>query len=356
MRSKSTASSRHWQATQAFNQLSSSAARAFRWQLLATFSAPVIEAFSSQNAQAAGDDTDTGGQSLHWQQQIELGRRVLGRAGDGDITLLVRGSRLPVGTGTGHVVVFDDISDVISGQRTVAWAEVARRLAHEIKNPLTPIQLSAERLQMKLNSKLEGSDAALLERGTNTIVNQVLAMQQMVDNFRDYAKTPPPVLQPLDLNALISEILELYAGGEHADAIRPQLDPALPRILGDATQMRQVVHNLLQNAQDATAEIDKNLRSPEIVIRTEAIHFPDADGSERTAVRLTVLDNGPGFDAKLIARAFEPYVTSKPRGTGLGLPVVKKIIEEHGGRIELHNRKEKSGARVLILLMKLSDI
>ncbi len=323
---------------------------------LAAFSAPVIEAFSSQNAQAAGDDTDTGGQSLHWQQQIELGRRVLGRASDGEITLLVRGSRLPVGTGTGHVVVFDDISDVISGQRTVAWAEVARRLAHEIKNPLTPIQLSAERLQMKLNSKLEGSDAALLERGTNTIVNQVLAMQQMVDNFRDYAKTPPPVLQPLDLNALISEILELYAGGEHADAIRPQLDPALPRILGDATQMRQVVHNLLQHAQDATAEIDKNLRSPEIVIRTEAIHFPDADGSERTAVRLTVLDNGPGFDAKLIARAFEPYVTSKPRGTGLGLPVVKKIIEEHGGRIELHNRKEKSGARVLILLMKLSDI
>lgn len=228
------------------------------------------------------------------------------------------------------------------------------RLAHEIKNPLTPIQLSAERLQMKLHDKLEGGDAALLERGTNTIVNQVLAMQQMVDNFRDYAKTPPPVLQPLDLNALISEILELYAGGEFADAIHPQLDPALPRILGDATQMRQVVHNLLQNAQDATAEIDKNLRKPDIVIRTETIHFPDADGSHRTAVRLTLLDNGPGFDARLIARAFEPYVTSKPRGTGLGLPVVKKIIEEHGGRIELHNRKEGSGARVLILLMKLA--
>ena len=318
----------------------------------------MIEAFSSQNAQAAGDTVDTanGEPHLHWQQQIEIQRQGLGQSADGEITLLVRGSQLPVGSGTGHVVVFDDISDVISGQRSVAWAEVARRLAHEIKNPLTPIQLSAERLQMKLHDKLDGADAALLERGTNTIVNQVLAMQQMVVNFRDYAKTPPPVLQPLDLNALISEILELYAGGEFADAIHPQLDPALPRILGDATQMRQVVHNLLQNAQDATAEIDKSQRKPDIVIRTEAIHFPDADGSHRTAVRLTLLDNGPGFDARLIARAFEPYVTSKPRGTGLGLPVVKKIIEEHGGRIELHNRKEGSGARVLILLMKLAAI
>ncbi|MEO0318154.1 MAG: hypothetical protein RL404_1831 [Pseudomonadota bacterium] len=325
---------------------------------LTAFSTPVIEAFASQSAQVAGDADDmaSGEAHLHWQQQIAVQRQGLGQLADGEITLLVRGSQLPVGSGTGHVVVFDDISDVISGQRSVAWAEVARRLAHEIKNPLTPIQLSAERLQMKLHDKLDGPDASLLERGTNTIVNQVLAMQQMVDNFRDYAKTPPPVMQPLDLNALISEILELYAGGEFADAIRPELDPALPRILGDATQMRQVVHNLLQNAQDATAEIDKSQRKPDIVIRTEAIHFPDADGSHRTAVRLTLLDNGPGFDARLIARAFEPYVTSKPRGTGLGLPVVKKIIEEHGGRIELHNRKERPGARVLILLMKLADI
>jgi nitrogen fixation/metabolism regulation signal transduction histidine kinase len=328
---------------------------------LEAFSAPVIEAFASQSAQVAGDSADAadsanGDSQLHWQQQIEIRGQVLGPSADGDITLLVRGSQLPVGSASGHIVVFDDISDVISGQRSVAWAEVARRLAHEIKNPLTPIQLSAERLQMKLHEKLEGSDAALLERGTNTIVNQVLAMQQMVDNFRDYAKTPPPMLQPLDLNALISEILELYAGGEFSDAIRPQLDPALPRILGDATQMRQVVHNLLQNAQDATAEIDKNLRNPDIVIRTEAIHFPDTDGSDRTAVRLTLVDNGPGFDARLITRAFEPYVTSKPRGTGLGLPVVKKIIEEHGGRIELHNRKEGSGARVMVLLMKLAPV
>jgi nitrogen fixation/metabolism regulation signal transduction histidine kinase len=243
---------------------------------------------------------------------------------------------------------------VISGQRSIAWAEVARRLAHEIKNPLTPIQLSAERLHMKLQPKLAGDDVALLERGTNTIVNQVVAMQQMVDNFRDYAKTPPPLLQALDLNALISEILELYSGMEISDAIQPVLQPNLPIILGDATQMRQVVHNLLQNAQDAVADIRRSGREPAIQIVTEAFDYPDAGGQPRTAVRLTVSDNGPGFDPALIKRAFEPYVTSKPKGTGLGLPVVKKIIDEHGGRIEVQNRKDGPGAKVLILLMKLA--
>lgn len=318
---------------------------------LSAFSESVIRAFTGQSAQAAGDEED--GEGQHWQQQIEIPRRLLGQQSDGDITLLARGSQLPVGSGTGHVVVFDDISELISGQRSVAWAEVARRLAHEIKNPLTPIQLSAERLMMKLGAKLSGTDAALLERGTNTIVNQVVAMQQMVDNFRDYARTPPPQLAPLDLNALITEILELYAGGEHSDAIRADLGQNLPLVLGDATQMRQVVHNLLQNAQDAIAEFAGN-PAPEIIIATEAVHYPDADGVDRTAVRLSVSDNGPGFDAKLLSQAFEPYVTSKPKGTGLGLAVVKKIVEEHGGRIELQNRKSRSGAKVLILLMKLS--
>lgn len=319
---------------------------------LAAFGEPVIRAFTRQRAQRAGEDMDAEGQ--HWQQQIEIARRVLGQNSDGDITLLARGSTLPVGSGTGHVVVFDDITEVISGQRSIAWAEVARRLAHEIKNPLTPIQLSAERLMMKLQPKLEGADASLLERGTNTIVNQVVAMQQMVDNFRDYARTPPPQLIPLDLNALIAEILDLYGGGVRSDAIRAELQPNLPRVLGDATQMRQVVHNLLQNAQDAIAE-SPNAERPDIVIATEAVHYADAEGVDRTAVRLSVSDNGPGFDAKLLSRAFEPYVTSKPKGTGLGLAVVKKIVEEHGGRIELQNRKGNTGAKVLILLIKLSD-
>ena len=319
---------------------------------LGSFSEAVIQAFSAQNAQSAASSADVQGQ--HWQQQVEIDRT--GEQSGGDvITLLARGSRLPVGSGTGHVVVFDDISDLISGQRSVAWAEVARRLAHEIKNPLTPIQLSAERLQMKLHGKLETVDAALLERGTNTIVSQVTAMQRMVDNFRDYAKTPAPVVEPLDLNALVLEILDLYMTSVEAEVIHAKLANMLPKVLGDATQIRQVVHNLLQNAQDATAETKNSPHKPNIEVVTEAIHYPNADGEMKTAVRLSILDNGPGFDAKLIARAFEPYVTSKPRGTGLGLAVVKKIIEEHGGRIELQNRKDGSGgATVSVLWLKLA--
>jgi len=316
------------------------------------FSQPVIDAFSNQNAQAAGENAEAATQ--YWQQQIEIPRRMIGEEGDGEITLLARGGRLPVGSGSGYVVVFDDISDLISGQRSIAWAEVARRLAHEIKNPLTPIQLSAERMMMKLQPKLDLADAALLERGTNTIVNQVFAMQQMVDNFRDYAKTPPPQLQQLDLNALIEEILELYPDRKDVGVIRSQLSGDLPRVLGDATQLRQVVHNLLQNAQDATSESDVSQRDARIEVTTETVHYAEAEGSTRTAVRLTVADNGFGFDARMLARAFEPYATSKRRGTGLGLPVVKKIIEEHGGRIELQNRKDGPGAKVLILLLKLA--
>jgi len=316
------------------------------------FSQPVIDAFSNQNAQAAGESAEAA--TPYWQQQIEIPRRMIGEEGDGEIILLARGGRLPVGSGSGYVVVFDDISDLISGQRSIAWAEVARRLAHEIKNPLTPIQLSAERMMMKLQTKLAPTDAALLERGTNTIVNQVLAMQQMVDNFRDYAKTPPPQLQSLDLNALIEEILELYPDTSEVCSMHPQLSADLPRVLGDATQLRQVVHNLLQNAQDATAESDAARDAARIEVMTETVHYAEAEGSTRTAVRLTVADNGPGFDARMLARAFEPYATSKRRGTGLGLAVVKKIIEEHGGRIEVQNRKDGPGARVLILFLKLA--
>jgi nitrogen fixation/metabolism regulation signal transduction histidine kinase len=320
---------------------------------LAAFSAPIVEAFSGQSAHAAMSDGDPLIQQ--WQQQIEIPRRLIGQKVDTEITLLARGARLPVGTGLGHVVVFDDISDLISGQRSTAWAEVARRLAHEIKNPLTPIQLSAERLMMKLQAKLSGDDVALLERGTNTIVNQVVATQQMVDNFRDYAKTPPPVLKPLELNLLITEILDLYGGLRSNEQLVTHLENDLPKIMGDATQLRQVVHNLLQNAQDATSELNGE-RAPQIDVRTESIRYSDADGATRIAVSLSITDNGPGFDSKVMARAFEPYVTSKPRGTGLGLPVVKKIVEEHGGRIELQNRKDGPGARVSILLLRLASI
>ncbi len=312
----------------------------------------ITRAFSEQSAQSVAEGFSL--QSSHWQKQIEIPRSIGGTDTDHDITLLTRGSRLPVQNGTGYILVFDDISGLISAERSIAWGEVARRLAHEIKNPLTPIQLSAERLQMKLQDKLSSNDLELLSKGTSTIVSQVSAMKRMVDDFRDYAKTPPAVLSILDLNSLITEILNLYIGGDERDIIHVKLADDLPAVMGDPTQLRQVIHNLLQNAQDATLEKHKGTSQARIDVITEVIHYPNADGSPGTAVRMSVEDNGPGFAPNILARAFEPYVTSKSRGTGLGLAMVKKIIDEHGGRIDIHNRLDANGAQVLILLLKLA--
>lgn len=311
---------------------------------LEPFAHAVMGAFSEQSAQSAGE-----GVAAHWQKQIEVPRR--GETDtDPTLTLLARGSYLPVSGGVGHIVVFDDISDVISGQRSVAWAEVARRLAHEIKNPLTPIQLSAERLQMKLERALAPTEAAMLAKGTGTIISQVAAMKRMVDDFRDYAKSPPAVMAALDLNGLIEDILQLYISDVERGAIHTELDPALPLILGDQTQLRQVIHNLLQNALDAVGEC----KTPRIDVQTRCVHYQHSDGATHNAVRLTVTDNGPGFSPKIMARACEPYVTSKARGTGLGLAVVKKIVEEHGGHLDIRNRTGEDGAKVAILLLKLA--
>ncbi|WP_426111783.1 ATP-binding protein [Massilia sp. PWRC2] len=323
---------------------------------LGVFADAVTRAFSAQSAQTAGAAAAAKkAQRSHWQREIEIPRRQ-GTSDDHDIALLARGSRLPVGAGNGYIVVFDDISDVISAQRSVAWGEVARRLAHEIKNPLTPIQLSAERLQMKLEHKVVGADLELLNRATNTIVHQVDAMKRMVDDFRDYAKAPPAVLEPLHLNGLIRQILDLYLAGDDSDIIHVSLARDLPAVMGDATQLRQVIHNLLQNAQDAMNEQlrEAGAPPPRIDVSTETIHFDSAEGGQASAVRLAIVDNGPGFAPKILSRAFEPYVTSKARGTGLGLPMVKKIIDEHGGRIDIHNRQDGTGAAVLILLLKLA--
>ncbi|TWG82490.1 nitrogen fixation/metabolism regulation signal transduction histidine kinase [Cupriavidus gilardii J11] len=325
---------------------------------MAAFGEIVRQAFQEQTTSEA-----LGG-AAHWQKQIELPH------GDEEqpLTLLVRGARLPASEHArdqaepGFVVVFDDISDVISAQRSVAWGEVARRLAHEIKNPLTPIQLSAERLQMKLTPKLEGTDAEVLKRGATTIVNQVAAMKRMVDDFRDYARTPPAMLQSLQLNALVAEVLHLYgiddpAVHEHA-VIHPSLQQDLPDIKGDPTQLRQVIHNLLQNAQDAVAEnLAAGRPAPCIALHTETVEYKDAAGESRRAVKLTIADNGPGFAPRILSRAFEPYVTTKAKGTGLGLAMVKKIIDEHGARIELRNRMEGAevaGAQISILFAKLA--
>lgn len=315
--------------------------------------------------QAFSAHAAVGSERAYWQQQFEL---ELEAATDNEtkkhvVTLLARGTHLSVdGRGTGYLVVFDDISEVISANRTVAWGEVARRLAHEIKNPLTPIQLSAERLAMKLAGRLSPEDASMLTRSTNTIVNQVASLKKMVDDFREYARTPPAQMQPIDINALVGDVLSLYGWDPTGDGNRPHqptpemeisFDPDLPRIEGDSTQLRQVIHNLLANARDAATQLQP-MSEARIYVQTRLTHTSAEDGPDQTAVRLTVADNGPGFAPQVITRVFEPYVTTKTGGTGLGLAIVKKIVEEHGGRIDVANRRE-GGARISILLTRLAD-
>jgi nitrogen fixation/metabolism regulation signal transduction histidine kinase len=264
-----------------------------------------------------------------WQMEVE---RI--QADGRKQQLMVHGSELPESSGGGYVVVFDDITELIQAQRATAWGEVARRLAHEIKNPLTPIQLAAERLEHKLTAHLNEPDAEILQRSTRTIVNQVQAMKRMVDSFRDYARLPPANLVTLDLNELLRELLVLYEAS--STPIRATLAADLPAVIGDPTQLRQIIHNLIRNAQDATeGRADLQI---EVCTRYENRH-----------VELTIADTGPGFPPEIMANAFEPYVTTKPKGTGLGLPIVKKIIEDHGGRISLGNRTS-GGAEICIQL------
>ena len=263
----------------------------------------------------------------HWQKSFEI--HAAGQGLDAtSITLVARGAILPDGM---RLLVFDDISEIVSAQRSQAWGEVARRLAHEIKNPLTPIQLSAERLERKLNGKLEESDQTVLSKSVKTIVDQVAAMKRLVNEFRDYARLPSAELNPLDLNGLIQDVMLLYAQEPSENATRAQvitdLDPTVPTIEGDAEQLRQVVHNLIQNAQDASEAHAK------VTLTTRW-------SPARKRVKLTVSDEGPGFAPSILQRAFEPYVTTKSKGTGLGLAVVKKIADEHGARLDIANLVE----------------
>ncbi len=277
----------------------------------------------------------------HWQQSFELQNpsgthytSALEKASDGTI-LVARGAVLP---NQARLLVFDDISEIVSAQRAQAWGEVARRLAHEIKNPLTPIQLSAERLEMKLDGKLDEPEQAILTKSVKTIVDQVDAMKRLVNEFRDYARLPKAELERLDLNALMQELLQLYSAENATVPVAAQFDPACPPIMGDAQQLRQVAHNLLQNAQDASEGL------PVRHVQLSTVWNPQS-----RRVRLVVRDSGTGFPEAILKRAFEPYVTTKARGTGLGLAVVKKIADDHGARIDLKNIEDEGqvvGAQV----------
>jgi nitrogen fixation/metabolism regulation signal transduction histidine kinase len=272
------------------------------------------------------------GREGQWQRQAEV------TVSNHTRVLLMRGSRLPGEPVAGSVVVFDDVTELAEAQRDAAWAEVARRLAHEIKNPLTPIQLAAERLAVKLGGKLAAVDEEALARSTQTIVAQVSAMKHMVDDFAIYARqSRPGRMQPVDLNALLLDVLGLY------ENLRPHVSLRLaagdPVILGEPTRLRQVIHNLLQNAIDAQADS----ADPAYDIALE-VH-----GDE---LALSIGDRGGGFSDDVVRRAFEPYVTTKAKGTGLGLAIVKKIAEEHHGRVTIGNRSPLGAVVTLYLPFK----
>ena len=335
------------------NRVALEAAKARLENILAKLSAGVLvfdhelelSVFNQGASAIAGDELQAFAQRMrehfrehgeaNWQVELEL-------KGTGK-TLHARGAALPQATGGGFVLAFDDVTQLIQAQRATAWAEVARRLAHEIKNPLTPIQLSAERLEMKLADRLAREDSETLRRSTETIINQVAALKAMVDDFTAYARMPAPELKRLDLSALAGEVLALYENSRVPIAKR--FAAGLPPVWADGAQIRQVIHNLVQNAQDSleNSPVERRVAGdagPSIEVRTEL-------AGDR--VRLAVSDNGGGFPEELMARIFEPYVTTKPRGTGLGLAIVKKIVDEHHGSVSIENQPSR-GASVSVLL------
>ena len=280
-----------------------------------------------------------GAGQAEWREQLEL---------PPDRVLRCACSALDAAAGEpGFVIVFDDITDLLRAQREAAWGEVARRLAHEIKNPLTPIQLSAERLRHRLLAKLPaGEEAVLLERSTHTIVQQVEAMKAMVNAFSQYARAPEPRLVDCDINALVTEVAELYRSQDGGVAIRVQLDPALGSIRADAGRMRQVLNNLVTNSLEALAD------RPDAWVELATQRLQGEDGDSAV---LTVSDNGHGFQEEMLARVFDPYVTSKQKGTGLGLAIVKKIVEEHRGWIQAENRPEGGACMRVVLPVATGD-
>ncbi|MDX1434505.1 MAG: ATP-binding protein [Gammaproteobacteria bacterium] len=278
--------------------------------------APLEQALHTHLPGDAQHDTGAG----DWREEIV----VLGPAGRQ--ILKCSGTTLPGSDGTlaGHIIVFDDITEMIQAQRNAAWSEVARRLAHEIKNPLTPIQLSAERLRHKYLGKMSSGDEEALDRLTRTIVQQVEAMKAMVNAFSDYARTPRMQLRELDLNELITDVVELYRASATRQVIETRLEKDLPRLEADTDRLRQILHNLLKNALEASP---RN-RTARVLIETRRL-----SEAGRELVEMRTRDWGRGFPSDIAEHAFEPYVTSKTKGSGLGLAIVKKIVEEHGGMV-----------------------
>jgi PAS domain S-box-containing protein len=258
--------------------------------------------------------------------------------GTGRQVLLCRHSSLETGHGSalGHVLVFDDVTELVKAQRDAAWGEVARRLAHEIKNPLTPIQLSAERLRRKYLKQMPADDARVLDRATHTIVQQVEAMKAMVNDFSDYAKPSKLQTKPVDVDGLLAEVVALYDGATQTITVATESTDVM--IEADPVRLRQVMHNLIKNAQESAGAGGE-------------IRVSSKSGSEEgnSFVEIAVSDSGPGFDPELIGQAFEPYVTSKTKGTGLGLAIVKRIVAEHGGIISAEN-PPAGGGRVTFRL------
>lgn len=292
---------------------------------------PHLEAFAKTLQARLGSASD------EWQEEVTIfgpaGRRVL----------LCRGRSLPRAEQEslgGFLVVFDDVTALIQAERDAAWREVARRIAHEIKNPLTPIQLSAERLRHKYLGVLDAAGAEVLDRSTNTIIQQVEVLKQMVKAFSEYARMPRMEPAPLDLNTLVNEVLDLYRVGDNETRFVVDLDSRLPVIEADAMRLRQVLNNLLKNAVEAT----RNLPQAKIMVSTRLV-----EEVPNPTVDLRVEDTGPGIPQEMMANLFEPYVTTKPRGTGLGLAIVKKIIDEHAGVVWVANRSD-GGAGIYIRL------
>ena len=282
--------------------------------------------------------TDRG--ESEWREQIvlrgEVGRRVLSCA---CTTLPGDEDHKP-----GFVIVFDDITGLLQAQRDAAWGEVARRLAHEIKNPLTPIQLSAERMRRKYLSELPAEDAQILDRATHTIVQQVEAMKEMVNAFSQYARAPDIDISSFDLDKLVHEVVDLYRVQESRVKIVLTIDSALPDVEADVGRIRQILHNLLRNSIEAL----ENTEDGRIDVGVHEAEFRSVP-----VIEIVVMDNGPGFRAGSLTQIFDPYVTTKPKGTGLGLAIVKKLVEEHAGMIEAENRAE--GGAVIKIQLPVND-